>query len=80
MVLMHENHRLGTHCLHIQMPWNAGPLNFVGWQETQISAHAKALVGTVNTASLNEATVQGGHVFASEFLCLISLEDTPWLK
>ena len=38
------------------------PLNLVGWQGSQVSAHAKALVGTVNTASLNLATVQGGPV------------------
>ena len=32
--------------------------------------------GTVNTASLNLATVQGGHiVFANNFLWLISLEE-----
>ena len=54
------------------------PLNLVGWQESQVSAHAKALAGTVNTTSLNLATVQGGHVvFANEFLCLISLEEVP---
>ena len=29
------------------------PLNLVGWQESQVSAHAKALAGTVNTAILN---------------------------
>ena len=28
------------------------PLNLVGWQGSQVNAHAKALVGTVNTASL----------------------------
>ena len=38
------------------------PLNVVGWQESQVNAHAKALVGTVNTASLNLATVQEGSV------------------
>ena len=38
------------------------PLNLVGWQGSQVSAHAKALTGTVNTASLNLATVQGGSV------------------
>ena len=36
------------------------PLNLVGWQGSQVNAHAKALVGTVNTASLNLTTVQGG--------------------
>ena len=29
------------------------PLNLVGWQWSQVTKHAKALVGTVNTASLN---------------------------
>ena len=38
------------------------PLNLVGWQGSQVIAHAKALVGTVNTASLNLAAVQGGPV------------------
>ena len=38
------------------------PLNLVGWQESQVSAHAKALAGTVNTASLNLTTVQGGPI------------------
>ena len=35
------------------------PLNLVGWQGSQVNAHAKALVGTVNIASLNLTTVQG---------------------
>ena len=43
-------------------------LNLIGWQESQVNAHAKGLAGTVNTASLNSAAVQGGHVFGSEFL------------
>ena len=38
------------------------PLNLAGWQGSQVNAHAKALAGTVNTASLNSATVQGGCV------------------
>ena len=29
------------------------PLNLVGWQGSQVTEHAQALVGTVNTASLN---------------------------
>ena len=29
------------------------PLNVVGWQGSQITGHAKALVGPVNTVSLN---------------------------
>ena len=29
------------------------PLNLVDWQGSQLTEHAKALVGTVNTASLN---------------------------
>ena len=44
-------------------------LNLVGWQGSQVNAHAKALAGTVNTASLNLATVQGGAIgFADDFL------------
>ena len=38
------------------------PLNLVGWQGSQVNAHAKALAGTVNTASLNLAMVQGGPI------------------
>ena len=38
------------------------PLNLVGWQGSQVNAHAKALVGTGNTASLNLTAVQGGPV------------------
>ena len=53
------------------------PLNLVGWQGSQVNAHAKTLAGTVNTASLNSEAVQGGHVFRSEFLCLSSLEEAP---
>ena len=37
-------------------------LNIVGWQGSRVNAHAKALVGTVKTASLNLGTVQGGPV------------------
>ena len=37
------------------------PLNLVGLQGSQVSAHAKALAGTVNTASLNFVAVKGGH-------------------
>ena len=45
------------------------PLNLVGWQGSQTNAHAKALVGTLNTASLNLATVQGGPTgFAYNFV------------
>ena len=38
------------------------PLNLVGWQGSQVIAHAKALAGTVNTASLNLPAVQGGSI------------------
>ena len=38
------------------------PLNFVGLQGSQVSAHSKALAGTVNTASLNLAKVQGRSI------------------
>ena len=34
------------------------PLNLVGWQWSQINAHAKAKVGIVNTASLNSTLVE----------------------
>ena len=37
-------------------------LNLVGWQGSQVNAHAKALAGTANTASLNLTAVQGGPV------------------
>ena len=57
------------------------PLNLVGWQGSQVNAHAKALVGTVNTASLNLATVQGGPIgFDYTFVWLNSLEEAPHLK
>ena len=35
-------------------------LNLLGWQGSQVKAHVMALAGTVNTASLNLTTVQGG--------------------
>ena len=57
------------------------PLNLVGWQVSQINAHTKALAGTVNTASLNLATVQGGpSYFDYGFVWLNSLEEAPHLK
>ena len=57
------------------------PLNLVGWQGSQVNAHAKALVGTANTASSNLATVQGGPIdFDYAFVCLNSLEEAPHLK
>ena len=56
------------------------PLNLVVWQGSQVNAHAKALVGTVNTASLNLATVQGGPTdFAYVFVQINSLEEAPHL-
>ena len=60
------------------------PLNLVGWQGSQVIAHAKALMGTVNTASLNFSAVQGGSVKFSkriiyDFLHLNSLEEAPHL-
>ena len=52
------------------------PLNLVGWQGSQVNAHAKALAGTVNTASLNLATVQGGPIdFDYVFVWLNSPEE-----
>ena len=38
------------------------PLNLVGWQGSQIIEHAKALAGTVNTASLNLTADQRGPI------------------
>ena len=38
------------------------PLNLVGWQGSQVIEHAKALVGTVNAASLNLTAVQGATI------------------
>ena len=57
------------------------PLNFEGWQESQVNAHSKALAGTVNTASLNLATVQGGSIcIKNDFSQLNSPEEAPYLK
>ena len=54
------------------------PLNLVGWQGSQVNAHAKALAGTVNTASLNLAAVQGGPIdFDYGFVHINSLEEAP---
>ena len=38
------------------------PLNLVGWQGSQVIEHAKALVGTVNTASMNLTADQRGSI------------------
>ena len=35
-------------------------LNVVGWQGSQVNALVKALAGTVNAASMNLTTGQGG--------------------
>ena len=43
------------------------PLNLVGWQEPQVIEHAKALAGTVNTASLNSTTEEVGYIV---YLCV----------
>ena len=57
------------------------PLILVGWQGSQVNAHAKALVVTVNTVSLNLATVQGGSIeFVYAFVWLNCLEKAPHLK
>ena len=54
------------------------PLNLVGWQGSQVIAHAKALTGTVNTASLNLPAVQRGPTtFIYDFQWLNSLEEAP---
>ena len=56
-------------------------LNLVGWQGSQVNAHAKALVGTVNTASLNLTAVHGGPVdFYYAFGRINSLAEAPHLK
>ena len=60
MVLKHENDGLGTQ--HLYMNALGCPLNLVGWQGSQVNALVKVLVGTVNTASLNLTTVQGGSM------------------
>ena len=53
-------------------------LYLVDGQGSQVNTHAKALAGTVNTASLNLATVQGGPFgFVYNFVWLISLEEAP---
>ena len=36
------------------------PLNLVGWQGSQVIEHAKTLVGTVNTPSLNSTAEEVG--------------------
>ena len=57
------------------------PLNLVGWQGSQVNAHAKTLVGSLHTASLNFATVQGGPIgFDYAFVWLNTLEEAPHLK
>ena len=38
------------------------PLNLVGWQGPHVTEHAKALMGTVNTASLNLTADQRGCI------------------
>ena len=54
------------------------PLTLVGWQGSQVNAHAKALARTVNTASLNLPAVQGGPVdFSHDFVWLNLLEEAP---
>ena len=56
------------------------PLNLVGWQGSQVIAHANALAGTVNTASLNLPAVHGGPVCLKYVLLqLNSLEEAPHL-
>ena len=38
------------------------PLTLVGWQGSQVIEHVKALVGTVNTASLNSTAEEVGSI------------------
>ena len=57
-------------------------LNLVGWQGSQVIAHAKALAGTVNTASFNLPAVQARPIKLSkrnihDVLHLNSLEEAP---
>ena len=75
---MHENDGLGTQ--HPHMNTLRYPLDLVAWQGSQVNAHAEALVGTANTASLNLPEVQGGPVdFSYDFVWLNSLEEAPHL-
>ena len=56
------------------------PLKFSRLAGSQVIAHAKALVGTVNTASLNLPAAQGGPItFTYDFQHLTSLEEAPHL-
>ena len=56
------------------------PLNLVGWQGSRVNAHAKALAGTIKTASLNLAAVQGGPIdFYYVFVQINSPEEAPYL-
>ena len=48
---MHKNS--GLDAQHPHMNTLQYPLNLVGWQGSQVTEHAQALAGTVNTASLN---------------------------
>ena len=61
MVLVHENDGI-RYLAPTFMNTIIYPLNLVGWQGSQVIAHAKALVGTVNTASLNLPAVLGGLI------------------
>ena len=47
------------------------PLNLVGWKGSQVTEHAKALVGTMNTASLNVTADQvGAEVFVFTYFMI----------
>ena len=47
------------------------PLNLVGWQGSQITEHVQAMVGTLNTASLNSIADHIGYtVFCIQLLII----------
>ena len=47
------------------------PLKLIGWQGSQVTEHAQALVGTVNTASLNLTAGQvGSRMFMFVYLMI----------
>ena len=53
------------------------PLNVVGLQGSQVTKHAQALAGTVNTASLNLTADQvGSIVFIFVYLMICSINPT----
>ena len=53
------------------------PLKIVGCQGSQVIEHAKALVGTVNTASFNLTAVQIGPISMISKLILYGWNSLP---